>query len=122
MAEFDGDTIDDDGVDFNQTDGLYNCNDRGYPDVSAVASNVALFQNGLNTTGSGTSAAAPLVAAVISRINVERVRAGKSPLGHINPAIYKHPEMLNNIVSGWNPGKFQFIPHSDSRRMTNVIS
>ncbi|KAH0282525.1 subtilisin-like protein [Aureobasidium namibiae CBS 147.97] len=103
IAGFHGDTVGDDGVDYNKTDGLYNRNGRTYPDVSAVGSDLAQVQNGYNITGSGTSASAPLFAAVISRINAERVRASKSPLGHINPAIYKHPDMLNDIVSGWDP-------------------
>jgi len=100
---FKDNTTDDDGVDFNKTKGLYNRNGRAYPDVAANGYNLAIFQNGLNTTGSGTSGSAPLFAALVHRINDDRVRAGKSPIGFINPAVYKHPEMLHDIVTGWNP-------------------
>ena len=50
----------------------------------------------------GTSASAPIVASLFNRIVEERLRAGKGPLGFINPTIYSHPEALNDIVSGHN--------------------
>lgn len=34
----------------------------------------------------------------------ERVAAGKGPLGFINPVLYRHPEVLNDITNGTNPG------------------
>jgi len=48
----------------------------------------------------GTSASTPIVAAVISRINEERMNAGKGPIGFLNPSLYANPEMFNDITSG----------------------
>ena len=45
-----------------------------------------------------------MLAAMFNRINEERIRAGKGPVGFVNPTLYKHPEVLNDIVSGHNPG------------------
>ena len=54
--------------------------------------------------GAGTSWAAPTIAAMFNRIIEARIRVGKGPLGFVNPTLYKHPEVLNDIVSGHNPG------------------
>ena len=35
-------------------------------------------------------------------VNAARLIAVKSPVGFINPVIYKHPEMFNDITSGGN--------------------
>ena len=40
----------------------------------------------------------------INRINEERIAAGKSVLGFLNPTLYEHPEILNDITNGTNPG------------------
>jgi tripeptidyl-peptidase-1 len=37
-------------------------------------------------------------------LNEERLEAGKGPIGFLNPIIYKHPEMFNDIVVGHNDG------------------
>lgn len=34
----------------------------------------------------------------INRINEERIAAGKSVLGFLNPTLYAHPEILNDIT------------------------
>lgn len=52
----------------------------------------------------GTSASSPIFAAIINRINEERLEIGKKTVGFINPALYSHPAMLNDIVNGTNPG------------------
>lgn len=52
-------------------------------------------------TASGTSASAPVVAAVVSMINNERLNAGKGVVGFINPVLYRHGEgMMNDVVTG----------------------
>jgi tripeptidyl-peptidase-1 len=48
----------------------------------------------------GTSASTPIFAAVINRINEERLWAGKGPLGFLNPSLYANPSMLNDIKNG----------------------
>lgn len=102
---FNGNQTGDDGFGYNKTQGLFNRNGRAFPDVAANGNSIAMYQNGFSTFGSGTSASTPIFAALIHRINDARLRAGKSPLGFINPTIYKNPGMLNDIVSGSNPGK-----------------
>ncbi len=54
--------------------------------------------------GGGTSASAPIVAALFNRIVEERLRAGKKSLGFLNPSIYQHPELFTDITSGNSPG------------------
>ena len=84
--------------------GLYNRNGRGYPDVSAIGDNVLIFNNGAPTLIGGTSAAAPVFAAILNRINEERLAAGKTPVGFVNPTLYAHPEILHDITVGNNSG------------------
>lgn len=67
--------------------GIYNIGGRGYPDISAVGDNVLIFTGGLPTLIGGTSASAPLFAAILTRINGERITAGKSPVGFVNPTL-----------------------------------
>jgi hypothetical protein len=40
----------------------------------------------------------------ISQINEEREAAGKGPVGFINPVLYSHPWVLNDITNGTNLG------------------
>lgn len=84
--------------------GLYNRAGRGYPDISAVGDNVVIFNNGLPTLIGGTSASAPVFAAILNRINEERLSAGKKTIGFVNPTLYAHPEVLHDITVGSNPG------------------
>ncbi|KAF2763111.1 putative alkaline serine protease AorO [Pseudovirgaria hyperparasitica] len=84
--------------------GIYNVAGRGYPDISAVGDNVVIILNGLPTLIGGTSASAPVFAAVVNRINEERIAVGKNTVGFINPALYAHPEVLHDITNGTNPG------------------
>jgi tripeptidyl-peptidase-1 len=100
--------------------GIYNKIGRGFPDVSALGDNGAIVAQGSATLEGGTSMAAPIVAAIFTRINEERIAAGKGPIGFANPTLYAHPEAFNDItvgdqsqggcgtkgfsaVSGWDP-------------------
>ncbi|RMY17954.1 hypothetical protein D0867_05667 [Hortaea werneckii] len=84
--------------------GLYNAAGRGYPDISAVGDNVVIINNGLPELIGGTSAAAPVFAAIINRINEERLAAGKKTVGFVNPTLYANPSALHDITTGSNPG------------------
>lgn len=55
-------------------------------------------------TEGGTSASSPIFASLVNRIIEERIAVGKGPLGFINPVLYTHPEVLNDITNGSNPG------------------
>lgn len=37
-------------------------------------------------------------------VNSARLNVGKSPVGFINPVLYKYPGILNDITSGGNQG------------------
>lgn len=60
----------------------------------------------LQTTGFGTSIASPLVAAIVNRINEERLAVGKGPVGFLNPVIYANvgAGVFNDVVEGGNSG------------------
>jgi tripeptidyl-peptidase-1 len=63
-----------------------------------------MYYEGSFTTAGGTSASAPIFSSVINRINEERIAIGKGPVGFINPTLYAHPEVLNDVYSGSNLG------------------
>jgi tripeptidyl-peptidase-1 len=67
--------------------GVYNRAGRGYPDVSAVGDNIIIFNMGMPTLIGGTSASAPVFASILNRINEERIAAGKSTVGFVNPTL-----------------------------------
>ena len=84
--------------------GTYNALGRAFPDVSANGWNIATFTNGYLYLESGTSAAAPIFASIITRLNEERILAGKGPVGFLNNILYQHPGMFNDITDGSNYG------------------
>lgn len=90
--------------DIGANGGIYNRAGRGYPDISAVGDNVVIFTMGAPTLIGGTSASSPLFAAVLTRINEERIKAGKSTVGFVNPTLYKNPGAMHDITMGTNPG------------------
>ncbi|KAI9661283.1 MAG: hypothetical protein M1821_009610 [Bathelium mastoideum] len=88
---------------FGANGGRFNASGRGFPDVSAAGKHFATFLQGqFAGTVDGTSAATPIFASVINRINEERLAAGKSPVGFVNPALYANPGMLNDVTTGNN--------------------
>jgi tripeptidyl-peptidase-1 len=50
-------------------------------------------------------------------VNSARLSAGKGPIGFINPTLYDHPDILNDITMGGNQGcgtpGFQAVPGWD---------
>ena len=85
---------------FGKNGGLYNRAGRGYPDVAANGDNIAVYNEGEFTLEGGTSASTPIFASIINLINEERLAIGKSPVGFVNPTLYAHPEVLNDITNG----------------------
>ena len=85
--------------------GIFNSAGRGYPDVSAVGDNVVIVFEGQTVLIGGTSAATPAWGAIITRINEERLKAGKKTVGFINPILYKNDWAFHDITVGSNPGK-----------------
>jgi hypothetical protein len=77
---------------------------RGVPDVAGDADPATGYDvrvDGSNTVVGGTSAVAPLWAALIARINQETGKAA----GYINPRLYQNPQALRDITQG-NNGDF----------------
>lgn len=66
----------------------YNGKNRGYPDISALATNFQIIENGANDYIGGTSASTPAVAAIFSLLNEARMSRGFPPLGFLNPLLY----------------------------------
>lgn len=80
----------------------YNANGRGIPDVSAVATNFEIVIQGIWGPISGTSAATPLFAGVVSLLNDARYQINKSRLGFVNPLLYQWKSIGTDITSGNN--------------------
>lgn len=89
---------------FGANGGIYNKNGRGYPDISAVGDNVVIFNMGAPTLIGGTSASSPVFASILTRINEERIAAGKSTIGFVNPTLYANPGAFHDITVGNNSG------------------
>ncbi|KAI0896255.1 Pro-kumamolisin, activation domain-containing protein [Annulohypoxylon nitens] len=84
--------------------GLYNRNGRGYPDISAIGDNLVVYSYNQTVYLGGTSASAPIFASVLTLINEARLAANKSTIGFVNPVLYAHPEVLNDVTQGNNSG------------------
>lgn len=52
----------------------------------------------------GTSASSPTLGSILTLINQERLEAGKSSIGFINPVAYANPDVFNDITEGTNQG------------------
>jgi len=90
---------------------------RGYPDVALLAQNYLVVYDSALYTIDGTSAAAPVFAAMIARINSERVgsisasggggeRRRKKTVGFLNPVLYSSlgREIFEDVKIGGNEG------------------
>lgn len=76
---------------------------RAYPDVAMAGYNYEVVVGGNTYQVSGTSASAPVIAGFVSLVNANRIAAGKSPLGFLNPAIYQNGAAItNDVTSGEN--------------------
>ncbi|KAM7214448.1 Peptidase S8/S53 domain containing protein [Rhypophila decipiens] len=79
---------------------------RGLPDVSAMARNYLVALHGSFHAVGGTSAAAPVIAAMVARINDARFKQGKGPVGLLNPVLYAKADRIlrNDVEAGSNSG------------------
>ena len=83
--------------------GSYNSGGAGVPDVSLLSYNYEIVFFGINTVGSGTSASAPLFAAMVSLVNAARLKAGKNSIGFLNIILYSsYGNFTNDITEGIN--------------------
>jgi len=86
---------------------LYYPQNRGYPDLSALGGLGNAYCVMIDPTDGwygigGTSASCPVVAGMFARINDMRLKAGKPPMGFINPFLYKNAWAFNDIQYGEN--------------------
>ena len=88
----------------NYGESVFNSSGRAFPDVSAIGLKVATVYEGQTLGVGGTSASAPIFAAIINLLNEERLECGKGPIGFLNPIIYKNPDMFNDVTIGKNAG------------------
>lgn len=80
---------------------------RGFPDISAhsLYPRYEVIYTGRKYGSGGTSAAAPVVAALVAMLNDARLRAGKPTLGFLNPFLYSTGyTALNDITEGGSYG------------------
>jgi tripeptidyl-peptidase-1 len=84
----------------------FNATGRGYPDVSTYGSNYLIYLDGKITRESGTSASAPVFAAMVTLWNDMRLAYNQPPMGFIAPFLYMAhattPDAFNDIVTGNN--------------------
>jgi hypothetical protein len=74
---------------------------RGYPDVALLVHNYIIGYNGSIIGGiSGTSASTPVFSGMISIANSQRVAAGLSTLGWVNPFLYQYYAQFANDITG----------------------
>jgi tripeptidyl-peptidase-1 len=83
----------------------YNRNGRGYPDISFIGTNYQVVLDGHTRNTYGTSASAPVFAAMLSVINAARIAANKTTVGFINPTLYAYglPNTLGTDGTNFNP-------------------
>ncbi|KAK6516966.1 hypothetical protein TWF506_006846 [Arthrobotrys conoides] len=84
--------------------GLFNRGGRGYPDVAALGNNILIVTRGLTMLVGGTSASAPIWAAMLTRVNEERLKRNMPTVGFVQPALYQNAALFNDIIVGSNPG------------------
>ncbi|MCJ1352337.1 MAG: hypothetical protein MMC33_002321 [Icmadophila ericetorum] len=77
---------------------------RGFPDVSANGANYVIAIDGSFSLVFGTSCSSPVFGSVITLVNEARYDIGKGSVGFLNPTLYAHPSVLNDITSGGNQG------------------
>ncbi|KAG8220430.1 peptidase S8/S53 domain-containing protein [Butyriboletus roseoflavus] len=79
---------------------------RAYPDISANGANYVVAIDGNFTLVYGTSAAAPVLGAMLAMVNDARIAMGKSTVGFINPVLYaaNFSDSFNDVTNGTNPG------------------
>ncbi|EOO02778.1 putative tripeptidyl-peptidase protein [Phaeoacremonium minimum UCRPA7] len=85
--------------------GLYNPHGRGFPDVSGQSVRYHVFDYGKDVMYSGTSASAPMFAALVSLLNNARLAKKLPPMGFLNPWLYTVGfNGLTDIVHGGSTG------------------
>lgn len=84
--------------------GFYNVSGRAQPDVSLLGDDYLTLTGGNPSTHDGTSASAPVFAAMVALINDMRLREKKPALGFLNPLLYsaKASSAFRDVKDGSN--------------------
>jgi len=72
---------------------------RGYPDVASLGNMYNVAIGGQWYKLSGTSASSPVFCGMVALVNGDREVKGKSPIGYLNPILYKVDKSVYNDVS-----------------------
>lgn len=81
----------------------FDATNRAYPDVAMMGKDYAIMVGGEQMMESGTSASAPVFAALVTLANAHRQRQGDPPLGFLNPSLYHYQtDLTRDIVAGNN--------------------
>lgn len=80
---------------------FYNQSGRAYPDIAGQGFDYAEVWDSRDVRVSGTSASTPAISAILALVNDALLAAGKSPLGFLNPWLYKRGhKAFTDITSG----------------------
>jgi tripeptidyl-peptidase-1 len=84
--------------------GYYNTTGRAQPDVSLLGDDYLTLTGGQASIHDGTSASAPVFAAMVALINDMRLREKKPVLGFLNPILYsaKANSAFRDVKDGSN--------------------
>lgn len=78
----------------------YPAGGRGTPDMSGIAEGYAVYSGGFLSRVGGTSASAPMFAALVSLLNEARINNGKAPMGLLNPFLYQNAQAFTDVTLG----------------------
>ncbi|KAF7328126.1 Serine protease S53 [Mycena venus] len=80
----------------------FNVSGRAVPDVSAISSVPFIALQEIFDNSKSTAYSAAIFASIVSLLTNERISAGKSPLGFLNPLIYANPSAFSDVKTGSN--------------------
>jgi tripeptidyl-peptidase-1 len=80
---------------------FWNSTGRALPDVAALGTNFEVYSGGWGVE-TGTSAATPTFASIITRINADRLAEGKPTLGFLNAKLYALGKVGYDVTAGDN--------------------
>lgn len=78
---------------------------RGFPDIASNGAWwIVAVDGNFDYRWFGTSLSSPTWGSIVTLINNQRLKAGKSSVGFINPTLYSNVDALMDVTSGTNPG------------------
>ncbi len=78
----------------------FNSNGRSVPDVTTLGLGMPYIYRGALSYGRGTSLSAPIMGAMIAKINAARRAKGQNSVGHVQPAFYGNMGAFNDVTKG----------------------